>query len=404
MSSASMLRVRRLVRILAHIPLSVLILPLVLGSVLRRRLRGSEHRPRVLFGITPIINIKYWSQALRTRGYVSDSLVYDVYAINRREDFDHHIDGLFPRLSRNRFARQLQPYAAFLWSISRYDVLVLDFDGGCLRGTPLASAEFPLRRAAGQHVVAIPYGADVIDIRRCAHAPTRAALLAYDPDMSSRAGAVRRRVNHYARWASHIVCTTMMIDYLPRFDSVVVSPIAIDTDAWSPSETDELSPEVTILHAPNHRTLKGTELLVRACDELRREGLPIRLVIRERAPNEEIREAMRNADIVASAFVMGYYELFAIEGMSMGKPVLNYWRPDLFHMHSLLSFASDCPIVDAPPELLKERIRMLAVDPQIRRRLGSAGRDYVLRHHSYEAVGAMLEELVNDAWAGGGRR
>lgn len=82
------------------------------------------------------------------------------------------------------------------------------------------------------------------------------------------------------------------------------------------------------MHAPNHRHIKGTEFLIQACEELRAEGMPIELMLKERTPNSEIRRLMRDADIVASAFVMGCYELFAIEGMSMGKPVLNYCRPE----------------------------------------------------------------------------
>lgn len=66
---------------------------------------------------------------------------------------------------------------------------------------------------------------------------------------------------------------------------------------------------------------------------------------------------MRDADIVASAFLTGYYELFAIEGMSMGKPVLNYWRPDLKAINSTYSFASECPVVDTPVEKIKEDVR-----------------------------------------------
>ena len=39
-------------------------------------------------------------------------------------------------------------------------------------------------------------------------------------------------------------------------------------------------------------------------------------------------------------------------------------------------------------------LRELAADPDRRRRLGAAGREYVERHHSYAAVGEFFEGLL----------
>jgi glycosyltransferase involved in cell wall biosynthesis len=107
---------------------------------------------------------------------------------------------------------------------------------------------------------------------------------------------------------------------------------------------------------------------------------------------------MRGADIVASGFIMGYYELFAIEGMSMGKPVLNYWRPDLKLIYSKHSYASHCPIMDTPVCRLKENIRLLAGNPDLRRQLGRAGRRYVEEHHSYRAIGQLFDRIIRKVW------
>ncbi len=55
-----------------------------------------------------------------------------------------------------------------------------------------------------------------------------------------------------------------------------------------------------------------------------------------------------SGDIVAEQF-LGGYALFAIEGMSAGKPVLSNisWMAD-----DLREELGDCPIVDATPETL----------------------------------------------------
>jgi glycosyltransferase involved in cell wall biosynthesis len=382
-------------------PIALVALPAALALALLRR-RRRPVKPRVLLGVTPIINIKYWSSALRDQGYETRTLVYDVYSINEPDDFDYTPERLFPRLSRSRAFVVIKPFACFFWALGRFDVFVFSFDGGLLRGTPLQYLELPLYALADLKVIAIPYGGDAIDVRRCRDPATREALLNDYPQLERQRRQVARRVAHYSRWVPCIVCGGVMVDFLPRFDILVTSALSLNTEEWRPASpklpSARRNSNVTILHAPNHRHIKGTEFLLRACDELRSEGVPVELILKERVANTEIRRTMQEVDIVASAFVMGYYELFAVEGMSMAKPVLNYWRPDLKALYSEHSYASECPIVDAPPALLKDRIRMLAEDPDMRRRLGEDGRRYVEKHHSLEATGKFLDELISGVW------
>ena len=49
-------------------------------------------------------------------------------------------------------------------------------------------------------------------------------------------------------------------------------------------------------------------------------------------------------------------------------------------------FFGECPIVSAQPELLLDRLRLLVTSPDLRRRLGEAGRRYVERYHSEETT------------------
>jgi glycosyltransferase involved in cell wall biosynthesis len=359
----------------------------------------------VLFGITPIITNKYWARALRSHGYRSISFVYGTYLINSRDDFDYVPERLFPSLSRmNRVALCL-PYLCFLWALLNFEVFFLDFDGGFLRSTPFRFLEFPIFALAGRKIIAIPYGGDVLDLRLCRDAQTREAILADYPLFANTFQDVARRVAYYNRWASFILCGGNFVDFLPRFDLLVANVLAIDVQEWSNNNrmarrgrrTSRNAP-VTILHAPNHRNIKGTRLLVQACEELRAEGVPVKLVIKQRVPNKEIRQLMRNVDIVASGFITGCYELFAVEGMSMGRPVLNYWRPDLKLIYSTYSYASECPIVDTPASRLKENIKLLVENPDLRERLGKAGRQYVEKYHSFQAVGELLDKVIRKVW------
>ena len=141
------------------------------------------------------------------------------------------------------------------------------------------------------------------------------------------ASAVERRCS----WANVIV-RNHQFGYLPRWDAVWPTMLSIDTDEWSDPGFGEPARDdgtVTVIHAPNHRHVKGTQGLIDAVAELRDEGLDVELELVERRPNPEVLEAMRRADVVAEQFIVGY-AMTAIEGMSVGKPVLSAldWMPE----------------------------------------------------------------------------
>ena len=390
-----------------HLLLGMVIFSLALIIALTERLRvRSEGRPQVLFGITPIITNKYWARALRSQGYRSISFVYGTYSINSRDDFDYVPERLFHSLPRVKGVALCLPYLCFLWALVNFDVLFLDFDGGFLRSTPFRFLEFPVLALAGRKIIAIPYGSDVLDLRLCRDAKWREAILADYPVLASTFEDVARRVAYYTRWASFILCGSNLVDFLPRFDLLVTNVLAIDAQEWSNNNSETLGRRtsrgapVTILHAPNHPHIKGTQLLVQACEELRAERVPVKLLIKQRIPNSEIRRLMQDVDIVACGFIGGSYGLFAVEGMSMCKPVLNYWRPDLKRIYSTYSYASECPILDTPPDRLKENIKLLVENPDLRERLGKAGRQYVEKYHSFQAVGELLDKVIRKVWFG----
>jgi glycosyltransferase involved in cell wall biosynthesis len=153
-----------------------------------------------------------------------------------------------------------------------------------------------------------------------------------------------------------------------------------------------------VLHAPNHRHVKGSVYLERAIEALREEGLPVRLALLEGRPNQEIRRAMAECDIVADQFLAGY-AMFAIEGMAMGKPVLANLDSVPDELRDTEAMRA-CPIVDTDPNRLRDDLRALVLDEERRRELGRAGREFVLRYHSYDATAEVWEAILAHVWLG----
>jgi glycosyltransferase involved in cell wall biosynthesis len=139
---------------------------------------------------------------------------------------------------------------------------------------------------------------------------------------------------------------------------------------------------------------------VDACRQLREEGLDVRLHLLEGVPNTEVKAAMAAADIIAEQFLLGY-ALTAMEGMSLGRPVLsNLSDPAYYDVHRWSTGLDACPIVSTRPEELKDHLRRLVVDPALRASLGERGRAYVLQFHSYPAMARLWDAIYRRVWAG----
>ena len=360
-----------------------------------RRRRGV--RPRLIWGPLPVISLKYWSEAMRRAGYTSRTCVAGTYAINAREDFDVYRDQFG---GGSGLSAVFRDYRFFAWSLRRGDVFIRFLDGGFLRWSHLRWLEGPLLRLAGKRVIVSPYGSDIAVAGHLGD--LEEPLFADYPVLRDEAETIKRWVDYSLRWAD-LVIRNWQFGYLPRCDVVWLTQLGIDVEHWAvegdrTGSATTATAEVTVLHAPNHRHVKGSVYLERAIEALREEGLRVRLELIEGRPNQEVRRAMAECDIVADQVLAGY-AMFAIEGMAMGKPVLANLDSIPDELRDTEAMRA-CPIVDTDPERLRADLRALVLDEARRRELGRAGREFVLRYHSYEAVAEVWETIFTHVWRG----
>jgi glycosyltransferase involved in cell wall biosynthesis len=354
------------------------------SRIQRARRRRSGRPPRILWAPVPIVNIRYSALADRVSGYPSETLVYGVYRINARADFDHVLD----RWSAMPVVRQFVPYVVFLWAGLRYDVFGFFFDGGLLAATPQWRTELALLKLAGKRIVVYPYGGDarlpsVVRARGGWHAYSDVPPGEEDRDEK----AIRQRLDAFARYADAMLGCADVYEELPRCDGMLRYPF--DQSGWEPANAPARN-TVVVVHAPNHRHYKGTRHLEAAVATLQDEGLPVELELVEGLPNAEVRRIYRAADVVADQFLIGAYALLAIEAMALGKPVLCYLNPRFREAHPEWD---ECPIVPASPDTLVEELRRLVLDPGLRESLGRRGPPYVRRYHSLESVGRDMDAI-----------
>jgi glycosyltransferase involved in cell wall biosynthesis len=142
-----------------------------------------------------------------------------------------------------------------------------------------------------------------------------------------------------------------------------------------------------IVHAPSSRRRKGTDAVIAACA-----GLDADLDLVEGLRHDEAFERYRAADIVVDQLNAGWYGIFAIEAMALGKPVVTFLHEEAVR-RTEEAFGVEVPIVSATKETLRDRLVPLVADLELRRRLGAASRGYAERVHDLERATDRLLAL-----------
>ena len=279
-------------------------------------------------------------QALRRRGVDARLVVFNRYRLHPEADVDLNRSGGLVR-------RQLTQWRAFAQLAPQTDIFHFYF------GLTLVpkSLQFPLLRALGKKSVLHFLGSD---IRGTAH-----EQLAW----VQRAGA-------------RVVGSYDAIRWVP--DAHVIPP-GIDVQAIEPAPPGN-SERPLVMHAPSSRTRKGTEHIVAACAEL---GVDLEIV--EGLDHREAFERYRRADVIVDQLNAGWYGVFAIEAMALGKPVVTFLHEDAAR-RTQEAFGLEVPIVNATRKTLVEALRPLVASAEERARVGAASRAYVEEVHDLERM------------------
>jgi glycosyltransferase involved in cell wall biosynthesis len=286
-------------------------------------------------------------QALRARGIEAQLVVFNRYTLHPEADVDLQRPSGLVR-------QQAVQWRAFARLAPQTDIFHFYFGLTLLP----KSVQFPLLRVLGKRSVMHFLGSDIRGRSR--------EELAW----AQRAGA--RVVGSYdaARWVP---------------DAQVIPP-GIDVRAIEPAPpTDRERP--VVLHAPSSRTRKGTEHIVAVCQEL-----DVELEIVEGLDHREAFERYRNADVIVDQLNAGWYGVFAIEAMALGKPVVTFLHDEAVRKTEE-AFGVEVPIVNATKETLADKLRPLVESAVERQRVGRAGRAYVEEVHDLEGMTDRLLAL-----------
>ena len=288
-------------------------------------------------------------QALRRHGVDAQLVVFNRYKLHSEADWSLERRGSLAR-------RQLTQWSALLRLLPRTDVFHFYF------GLTLVpqSAQFPILRALRRKSVMHYLGSDI-------RGKTPAELA-------------------YGKKADvEVVGSYDAIRWVPGAEMI---PPGIDVRTIAPALPSDRTRPV-ILHAPSSRRRKGTEHVLAAC-----ESLDADLVLVEGLHHDDAFERYREADIVVDQLNAGWYGLFAIECMALGKPVVTFLHDEAVR-RTEKELGVRVPIVRATKDDLRARLEPLVADAAARRRIGAESRAYVEQVHDLDAIADRLLALYS---------
>ena len=360
--------------------------------------------PRLFWGDVPIVNNMYWSNALKSAGYVSETVMSGHYSNLNKGDFNLYFDDILDQLKIPYFfVDGLKNYFIFDYILKNYNILHLCCTGTSLQNTRHSHLQSKILRWYNIKSIVIPYGGDYQQYSKMLNISLRNALMISYPETARNEEKVFKDVSYWVKNAD-IFFGGFQIDGIGRWDLLPFNMITIDTKLWKKkkgfSNNDGKNGPVRILHTPNHRGVKGTEFIINAIEELKTEGLNIKLTLQEGVPNNKVRETLQDeTDILIEQIIGGAYAMSAIEGMASSVAVITNLEEEVYtRVFRRYSYLNECPILSANPENIKEQIKSLVVDFKLRNELSKAGRLYVEKYHSQRTAIYMFNMIYKNIW------
>lgn len=287
--------------------------------------------------------------------------------------------------SSNRWLRLVERVGFACVVPLQYDVVHFHFAQSLL---PEVAGYLDARayRRVGRRVVVEFWGSDV-------RLPdVEAARNPYYVNAYGEDGATNRR--RLQRWSSvtgghAVVPDHSFLAYVqPYFDKVHVVRQRVDTKQYRPTypRPDTRSP--VVVHAPSQREYKGTRHLEEAVSDLRRRGLRFEYREVHGLSHDEAIRVYEQADLVVDQLCSGSHGAFAVEAMSLGKPVISWILPEL-----VPTYPEGFPVISANPATIADVLADWVGRPEDRHRLGRQAREYAERVHDTRVVARRLVDV-----------
>ena len=368
----------------------------VAGAIVRFARRIARKPPRIWHGFWPLHLAADHVRVDSLAGYpscmVATSLSQFAYEIYERSKIDVVWEdrGIPPNERHWRSLEHLLLHG---------DIWIPFFDSLFFPGRArLNHLSFRILRAAGVRIIATTQGGDIVHKMRSV---TRFDWVGRwqqsypNWDLEAHAPAARERIATFCKYADLVIAEgAYTARFLPRLD-FVFKYFPVEVDRFLPRDEDDETRIPMLVHATNHRPVKGTDFVIDAVELLKRAGFEVDLRIIERVPRLEAIKLYRAADFVADQFCMGTFGCFAMESMALGKPVVSYSDQEELGMP-----AYNFPLINGTRDNMAEVYAALIAIPELRRRIGKASRAAAEKWMSPKALAEVWTQFYDHVWWG----
>ena len=266
--------------------------------------------------------------------------------------------------------------------ISTHDVFVFIWGG---RSLTRGNREFPWLRRIGKKIVSVFMGSDIryVPIFR-----EQFSDIGFTADfLNSRPGDLNQQLHNIrvAERYSNVILSQ------PGQSVLGIRPyhhlfIPIQKELYTHHVPDNRVPMV--LHIPSSRDIKGTALIVECFQSLAREGHVFDFRLLENTSNDEVREALRDADVVVDQLHLLTHGKLGCEAMLSGCAYATCNREDYEPI------PRHRPILHIERSNLLAQLRRILVDRKLRLELAHKGRGHVTRFHTPSTVAERILKIL----------
>ena len=201
-----------------------------------------------------------------------------------------------------------------------------------------------------------------------------------------------QRQQRFARAGFFSVAPIGMLQYIDKsiFPHSYSIPQRIILTDYTPVYPDPHKRKPLVVHSTTAPVVKGTNVVLRAIDQLKGEHeFDFQLIRGMQRP--QALQLMQRADVFLDQFVLGDRGMSALEALAFGKPVICYIKPSLAQLYPV-----DDPIVNARPEVLSSVLARLIFDGKMRYDLGQRGRHFAEREYDPQKIVAEIKAIYQD--------
>lgn len=374
---------------------TVVVVPLI-ATAIYGRFKTKEFD--VGIGSVPLINSPCHKKAFELYGHSAQTFVSYTWFITN--DFDK----VFCKTPKNHIKKVIGVYHSLFHSLLHYKCLLFYYNGIFTLRAPLVGRLEPyLIKLSNTKIITIQYGSDVQIFERTQNFLFKnMAPKDYPNNYIYRHGIsdIRRDIDKWTRHSDHIISGCDWIEYIPFWNTILSAHFAYDVKNTKITPINPSPKEYVILHAPNHRHIKGTDIFTKAIAQLKQKGHPIKMLVIEKMPNEEVLKAIEDCYMVADQLVVGWYAYFSIEAMARGKPCICYQRKELldFYEQAGVITKGEVPLINCnhTVESVANAIEELINDKAKYIEVASRSREYVDKHHSIEYIGSVFDRIYKE--------